>query len=311
MEKLNLTKTQLAISDVQEKNSDDILSKENVVGYGIGKKISNGKETDKDCLTIFVTSKADKANLASSDLIPGKFGSIQTDVIEVGEVFAQSDPSLKKKVRPAEGGYSVGHYKITAGTIATSVVDKSPSPGVPKKYYILSNNHVLANSNFANIGDPIYQPGPYDGGTKKCTIAKLSRFVPIHFNNNRCNYVDAAIAEGNLCDLDREVYWSGFVNEVSWARVGEIVHKTGRTTGHTTGKVLAINATINVNYGRGRIAKFCRQIITTYMSAGGDSGSLTINEKSQGVGLLFAGSSRITIHNHLPYVMAALSIKLH
>jgi len=169
----------------------------------------------------------------------------------------------------------------------------------------------LANSNFANIGDPIFQPGPYDGGTKKCTIARLSRFVPIRFNNNQCNYVDAAIAEGDLCDLDREVYWSGFVNEVGWTQVGEIVHKTGRTTGHTTGKVLAINATINVNYGGSRIAKFCRQIITTNMSAGGDSGSLTINGKGQGVGLLFAGSSQITIHNHLRYVMALLNIKLH
>jgi len=310
MEKLNLSKVQLSIADVQEKNSDDLLSKENVVGYGIGKKISNGKQSSKDCLTVFVTSKVDVGNLSSNDMVPSKFGDIQTDIVEVGQVFAQSDPSLRKKIRPAEGGYSVAHFKVTAGTIATCVVDRKPSPGVPKKYYILSNNHVLANSNNANIGDPIYQPGPADGGTKKCTIARLSKFVPIKFNG-KCNYVDAAIAEGDLCNLDREVYWSGFVNEVAWAKVGDILHKTGRTTGHTTGKVLAINATINVNYGGGKIGKFCRQIITTDMSAGGDSGSLTINEKGQGVGLLFAGSSTITIHNHLPYVMALLNIKLH
>ena len=311
MENANLSKVQQSIAAVQEKNSEDLLSKENVVGYGIGKKTSNGKTSSKDSLIVFVTAKVDVDNLSPSDLVPSKIGDIETDIVEVGQVFAQSDPSLKKKVRPAEGGYSVGHYKITAGTLGTCVVDRNPAPGVPKRYYILSNNHVLANSNNANIGDPIYQPGPYDGGTKKCTIAKLARFVPIQFNNNRCNYVDAAIAEGDLCDLDREIYWSGYVNEVSWAKVGDILHKTGRTTGHTTGKVLAINATINVNYGGGKIGKFCRQIITTGMSAGGDSGSVTLNEQGQGVGLLFAGSPTVTIHNHLPYVMSFLNIKLH
>ncbi len=310
MEKFNLTKVQQTISDVQEKNSADLLAMKNVVGYGVGKKISNGKITNKDCLTVFVTSKMDADILSKTDLVPKTLDNVQTDVIEVGQVFAQSDITLRKRIRPAKGGYSVGHYKITAGTIATCVIDRKPTPGIPPRYYILSNNHVLANSNKANIGDPIYQPGPYDGGTKKDTIAKLARFVPIRFDN-KCNYVDAAIAEGDLDELNRDVYWSGHINEVAWAKVGEIVHKTGRTTGHTTGKVLAINSTINVNFGGGKIAKFCNQIITTDMSAGGDSGSLTINEKGEGVGLLFAGSSTITVHNHLYYVMALLGIKLH
>jgi len=310
METLKLTKVQQTISGVQDQYAEELMNKQNVVGFGIGTKISKGKTTSKETLTVFVTNKMNIGDLSKNDLVPKSLGNVPTDVVEVGQVFAQSNPMLTKKIRPAEGGYSVGHYKITAGTIGTCVIDKNPSPGVPKKYYILSNNHVLANSNNANIGDPIYQPGPYDGGTKKCKIARLSKFVPIDFKG-KCNYVDAAIAEGDLCDLDREVYWSGFVNEVDWAKVGDILHKTGRTTGHTTGRVLAINATINVNYGQGKVGKFCKQIITTDMSAGGDSGSLTINDKGQGVGLLFAGSSTITVHNHLQYVMTLLNIKLH
>lgn len=310
MEAVNLTKAQQTIASVQDSKTDEILEKANVVGLGIGLKVKDGEITDKECLTIFVSSKMEAEMLSKDDLIPKKMGNVQTDIVEVGQIFAQSNPSLRKKVRPAEGGFSVGHYKITAGTIATAVVDRKPVPGIPKKYYILSNNHVLANSNNANLGDPILQPGPYDGGTNSDVIAKLSRFVPIRFNG-KCNYVDAAIAEGDLCDLDREVYWSGFVNESAWAKLGEIVHKTGRTTGHTSGRVLAINATVNVNFGGGKVAKFCNQIITTNMSAGGDSGSLVINKDSQGVGLLFAGSSRVTICNHLNYVLGMLQIKLH
>src|SRR5947208_1211109 len=45
--------------------------------------------------------------------------------------------------------------------------------------YTLSNNHVLANSNGASIGDPEYQPGPFDGGTSADQIATLSDFQVI------------------------------------------------------------------------------------------------------------------------------------
>jgi hypothetical protein len=69
----------------------------------------------------------------------------------------------------------VGHYLITAGTLGCWVRKNN-------KFYILSNNHVLANSNDATIGDAILQPGPYDGGNNPADkIATLSEFVPIQF----------------------------------------------------------------------------------------------------------------------------------
>src|SRR3546814_8805883 len=55
--------------------------------------------------------------------------------------------------------------------------------GIPAHYYILSNNHVLANSNNATPGDAVLQPGPFDGGTDPADrIASLSRFIPITFD---------------------------------------------------------------------------------------------------------------------------------
>ena len=214
------------------------------------------------------------------------------------------------------GGFSVGHYRITAGTIATCVYDLRPFPGIPRRYYILSNNHVLANSNNARIGDPILQPGPYDGGRVPTdVIARLSRFVPIRFKTSTSaplNYVDAAVAEGEFHNLGREIYWIGYVKQVkSNPRVGDIVEKTGRTTNFTTGKIIALNATVDVHYGGGRVARFARQIVTTAMSAGGDSGSLVCDIKEGAVGLLFAGSSTVTIINNILYVQALLGIRLH
>lgn len=236
---------------------------------------------------------------------------------------------LARRVRPAESGYSVGHYKITAGTIGTCVYDVLPgattgSPpahgtGIPPRYYILSNNHVLANTNDAKIGDPILQPGPYDGGVDPTDrIATLTRWIPITLEppisrGLHRNLVDAALAQGQFHDIDREIYWIGYAR--GWRRkanvaVGTVVQKTGRTTNFTTGRITAINATVDVGYGGGRVARFFDQIVTTNMSAGGDSGSLVLTLDNVAVGLLFAGSSVATIVNQIENVRSLLRVEV-
>src|SRR5947209_20546246 len=68
--------------------------------------------------------------------------------------------------------------------------------------YILMNNHVIAISNCASIGDPEYQPGPFDGGTAADQIATLSDFQVIFFAANGTNTIDAAIALYTTSVLD-------------------------------------------------------------------------------------------------------------
>jgi S1-C subfamily serine protease len=316
-----------AVTEAHTKEGETLFSKGNVIGYGTGHKIKDGKDTGEPCVTVFVSQKLDKALLKADDLVPSAIAGIKTDVVETGEIFAQPSGSvsmreelgievLKQRVRPAKGGFSVGHYRITAGTIATCVYDMTPFPGIPPKYYILSNNHVLANCNNASIGDPILQPGPYDGGSVPGdVIARLSRWVTIVFKTPTSaplNYVDAAIAEGDFHNLDREIYWIGYVQQVkSNPAVGDIVEKTGRTTNFTTGTIIATNATVDVGYGGGRVARFARQIVTTNMSDGGDSGSLVCDISEGAVGLLFAGSSTHTIVNSILAVQSLLKIRLH
>lgn len=321
------------IAEAFEKRQDEIFAKMNVVGVGTGLKLieKKDKQTDEPCVTVFVSQKIDKELLRAEDLIGREIGGFQTDVIETGDIFAGEDfvvdkeesvkeevgiEALRQRIRPAMGGFSVGHYRITAGTIATCVYDLSPYPSIPRRYYILSNCHVLANSNNARIGDPILQPGRYDGGTvPRDIIARLSRFVPIRFRtatSTPLNFVDAAIAEGEFHNLNREIYWIGYVKQLySIPKIGGIVEKTGRTTNFTTGKIISTNAIVDVNYGGGRVARFTRQIVTTNMSAPGDSGSLVCDVKEGAIGLLFAGSSRVTIINNILYVQSLLRIRLH
>jgi hypothetical protein len=307
----------------------------NVVGVAAGVKWTDGQPTGEPALLVLVTHKVEPEQLSAADLIPATVEGMQTDVLQIGYPIAGGDgiqaitsQTLARRVRPAEGGYSVGHFKITAGTIATcvydilpggSIVPPAPGVGIPRSYYILSNNHVLANSNDAMLGDPILQPGPFDGGTNPADrIATLSRFVPITFDPpvpraDHNNLVDCAVAVGEFHDLDREIYWLGYVR--GWRQkanvaVGTVVQKTGRTTNFTIGRITAINATVDVSYGAGRVARFRDQIITTAMSAGGDSGSLVTTVDDVAVGLLFAGSTVATILNQIENVRSLLRVEV-
>ncbi len=302
----------------------------NVVGMGYGVKWSNGEPTGKPALLALVSQKVDKEELGPGETIPRKIGEMPTDVLAIGEPFAgQAEPievtiqELARRARPASGGYSVGHRNITAGTIGTCVYDMVGTPGnavgMPNHYYILSNNHVLANSNNATPGDAILQPGPFDGGTDPSDrIAALSRFIPITFDPPvpralHRNLVDAAVAEGQFHDLKREIHWVGHLR--GWrpraqVTVGTVLQKTGRTTNYTTGRITTVNATVDVNYGGGRVARFRDQILTTPMSAGGDPGSLVADRENFAVGLLFAGSPQVTILNQIQHVRALLRVEI-
>lgn len=300
---------------------EELLGKGNVVGVAAGYKISAGEQTTTPSVMVLVTSKLPPDLLSDADAIPRTVDGTPTDVLEVGHLFAGGDSlrqtqevdaqTLATRVRPARPGYSVGHFKITAGTIGAGVYDMRAFPGIPPRYYVLSNNHVLANSNNANIGDPILQPGPHDGGTApQDVIGRLARFVPIKFDGT-CNYVDAAVAEVPFHEIDRDSYWNGVPASAGIAAtVGMPVKKTGRTTNFTTGRVTAIGATVNVNFGGGNVARFCDQIVTTNMSAGGDSGSVVFDLRNNPVGLLFAGSSAATILNPIARVQLELQVRL-
>lgn len=88
------------------------------------------------------------------------------------------------------------------------------------------------------------------------------------------------------------------------------IKKSGRTTGLTTGEILQVDVTVNVQYGAGRIARFSDQLLAGAMSQGGDSGSAVLDNSNKLVGLLFAGSDTTTIINRMENVFSALGLSL-
>jgi hypothetical protein len=241
----------------------------------------------------------------------------------------ETEPQLlRRRMRPCPSGFSIGNVAITAGTLGSVVYDfqpgattdpPAPGIGVPTRYYVLSNNHVLAASNAAPIGSAILQPGPFDGGVDpQDRIATLTRFIPIQMApqvplDQHNNVVDAAIGQVEFADATREVYFNGAPR--AWRRkanvaVGDKIRKTGRTTNVTLGRIISVDATVDVNYGTAGVARFHDQIVTTNISAGGDSGSLVTSFDNVALGLLFAGSSQATIVNHIETVRSLLRVEI-
>src|SRR5438552_13639783 len=164
-------------------NEAAIFARANVVGVGIGNKMIRGRETDEPSIVVFVEAKRPEAQLRHRDIVPKALGGVRTDVVETGRFRAlratqTTNMDRTKRIRPAPGGVSVGHFQVTAGTLGV-LARRSGRP------VILSNNHVLANQNAARVGDPILQPGPADGGRLQDTIARLVDFVPIQFHERR------------------------------------------------------------------------------------------------------------------------------
>lgn len=290
------------IGEVREKREEEILSYPNVVGIATGYKIRAAKVTPELSMQVLVEKKIPEAQLVEKEIVPKEVEGIKTDVIITGRIEALAIYS--SSYRPAFPGSSIGHANITAGTFGCLVQDKKEHD-----FLILSNNHVLANSNHAAIGNSILQAGRYDGGIyPRDVIAKLKRFVPLV---SGYNLVDAAVAKP---EDQRLVVASipriGMPTGTAQARLGRTYRKVGRTTGYTTGRATSLDATVKVNYGAGVVYLFKNQILTTNMSAGGDSGSLLVDPYARAVGLLFAGSSVVTVHNHISNVLMALEIEM-
>lgn len=132
-----------------------LLAQANVVATGVGYKTTAGRRTQMLSIVCSVARKLPLAELAARDRVPPELNGIPTDVVETGVIRTLA--ARTDRHRPAPGGVSIGHREVSAGTLGCLVRKNGAR-------MILSNNHVLANSNDAAPGDPILQPGVYDGG---------------------------------------------------------------------------------------------------------------------------------------------------
>ena len=205
-----------------------------------------------------------------------------------------------------------------SGTLGALVEDSTG------RRYLLRNNHVLARSDHASVGDTIIQPGlidnnctPMGDGPGVAPVASLSGWLPL---SSKQTNADAAIAqvasrsvapEGSILELGSRqadgtlaaappgISSTGGKGESAWLDLK--VAKSGRTTGLTCASVSALDLDVTVDYfndcaeTKPYLTKtFTRQLAISgnAFSDAGDSGALVVDAaNAEPVGLYFAGGT--------------------
>ena len=167
-----------------------------VCGSAIGFKKIGGQRTDRVGLTVFVTRKVQPRALAPHQLVPTRVEGMETDVVTLRAVPFKQFRTTWWPVAPP--GVSCGHFAISAGTLGLFMrhADREET-------MVLSNNHVLADTNRATHGQRIHQPGPYDEPPQLSNaFAQLYDFEFIQFLNqpgppDECGFAKAVAATFN------------------------------------------------------------------------------------------------------------------
>jgi hypothetical protein len=283
---------------------------QNIIGAAFGQRVAHGERTDEPALVFYVIRKAPKRNLPPSRLLPRRMyiggDCVEVDVVETGPIYAHE---FTGRERPATDGISIGHLNVTAGTLGSVVTDNTDG-----SMCILSNNHVMADENAGVAGDPIVQPGVFDGGSAPAdTIATLKRFVMINATGNTVDCALAQVTGGAAATVIDQVHnniipvaspthravgllFAGSCNSTIMNPIDQVLAQLNVAFPAGAGSTVAADIGMNVEkvgrtteYTTSTVreidatvqigydfgtAEFDHQITTAWLSDGGDSGSL-------------------------------------
>tara|TARA_R110000772_G_scaffold249530_2_gene363876 strand:+ start:44194 stop:45246 length:1053 start_codon:yes stop_codon:yes gene_type:complete len=317
-------------ADFLENIKSRFLNKPGITGVSVGYKEKEGKTLGGICVKVYVNRKLKLNDIPEELQVPSNCDVVERSFAIPNPMYGPNGerligtyddiPENRLRQDPIRPGVSVGNYGITAGTLGLFCYNKKGERG------ILSNFHVLAGHENFEIGDPILQPGAFDGGLVETdVIANLSKI-------ELSGKADSAFAilNGSRNVIPTTVRDRVYFTDVASLDIGDEVEKEGRTTGHTSGFVTAIGEW-TINYGA-----FGYQTIKSYeirptmtgqpfgqnveVSYGGDSGAVWYKKergrKILACGLNFAGESYYMprVENALacdiPYIFKAFELSL-
>lgn len=310
---------------------------QNAISILQDRKISYiGVNNEKESVVVFL-----EKNLRLKDqeaLFKAKFQQVNIEFFH-SSIAQSGSPPPPATVLPytvnASGRYTCGSSiyianQQGAGTLGALVSNAS---GV---MFGLSNNHVLADSNYAEIGLPIMAPGSLDVSAYSIppfSAGRLNSAIPLVDGHpslvSSAHNIDAAIFElsptgvSNLSSMQGAYYDTPTV--LAAPKGNMIVEKVGRTTGLTKGEIVSFHS--SPEWVRSRVSHInstkmisfqnfwaIRSLSPQPFSSGGDSGSLITTKLPNGsraaVGLLFAGSPDLTFMLEISPILNHFGVSL-
>jgi hypothetical protein len=281
--------------------------------------------TDAATLTVTATSQA---NMNVSSLVQFTIDSLNMQPLTAPVQLGSSGSNVDAICLTPAPGFCFG------GTLGSLVTGGG-------KTYILSNNHVLGLSDGGAIGQGVTQPGVTETNcstTGTITVANVSNIINLQTEPIPAFPVDVTTAQiiSGQVDANDNILELGTLSMVNGvqvpqaappvagpgmaATVGQLLAKSGRTTGLTCATVESIDTNmIEVGYSIGCATTtsfnvtYNDEVVVGNMTNGqnfigdGDSGSLAVDAATaQPVALMFAGSDTDAVGNPVGDVLNAL-----
>jgi len=335
---------------VRQQITPDFMGRQNVVGCGVGYKVKNNQLTPTPSVVVSVTKKVPASTLSTADLIPPHIDGAVTDVIETGEILAHgfarntalrplrpgisiglangSTGTLGTFVRKSGLTFALSNNHVFAAlnqaALGAAIVQPGAADGGALAQQVATLSEYIPISlleQAAAVASATSQAAAPTGFA--AILAALISLISSLFQTRsstlqvppvttpEANRVDAALAllvagisaDPNIVDLGSPP--AGIIDP----QLGMKVFKSGRTSGVTEATITQLDVTADVRYGE-QTARFAGQIMTTPFSQAGDSGSLVLDFNRNAVGLLFAGSSQVSMFNPITQVLAAFDAEL-
>lgn len=304
------------MEDRDKQNVPELVRQElsaypNVTGTAYGLK---EPDSDEQAVIVFVREKLPESELADDDVIPATVEvdgeRVATDVKVSGVLQFESEPVsptgrdrrgessvtewTTERIRPAVGGVSLGHVSLGgSGTMGTS-----PLRTTDGKVAVLTNSHVAGLNGDASPGDAVLQPDPGDGGrAPDDVIGTLLECSTVSATD--VNTTDSALVEVDTDDVaDAILCFDGELRGWTEPTLGATYSKCGRSSGLTRGRLIARDGEFTIRQSDGTSSSFRGVDVYERMTLPGDSGSLYVDERSDGLhgtSLHFAGGGEISL----------------
>ena len=338
-----------SLFQLRQQVTPDFLERRNVVGCGVGYKIKGDQLTGTPSVVVSVTKKIPESALSPTDVIPKQVDGAATDVVETGEILAHGF-ARNVAVRPLRPGASVGLINGSTGTLGCFVKKGGLNYILSNNHVLAALNQAALGSPIVQPGaadgggaanqiatlaeyapitflDIAEAAAAAEGQSTSPTgvaaiLSQLIAFLAGLFRSApptppppptlpQGNRIDAALAlpiagigvDPNIIDLGSPPLG------ITEPTLGMKVFKSGRTTALTEATITQLDVTVNVRYGD-QTARFSNQIMTTPFSMAGDSGALVLDFQRNAVGLLFSGSSQVSVVNPINMILAAFQAEL-
>lgn len=327
------------LKEAKDKIESEFLGKGHAHSVYIGEVQREGQYTGEVGVVVLVDEKIPKAQLSSDEIIPSKV-KVEGEVIPVDIQQAPQPTDLRLYI-PEGFVYNSQADRAQAGENWQTCHD-CPIPGGVQiapagagwvgtlscalSFVNSEGKRVVGAMTNYHVGVSQEQRGILQGqpsGSSGDWFAKLDRWSPMR--PGQSNKVDAALLttwrdDGKYAPGCHTVKPSQFrigdinPDPVLTHSIGQAVQKSGRTTGHTLGKVTGILGTSNVSYGGSLgVLRFDGQTFirgnSGEFSTSGDSGSLIMDMDRRPHSLLFAGGGGVTIANQIKEVIEMFDIK--